>query len=188
MSTLSLADLFSVLRSNSIRVTGAQGFPKYRIGPGEDCCSYCLYGALKSPMRPSSTGCLCVPLLSVFKIYEKPILDENGVGHRYLQHDLTEPAFTPRHKGLMIVRLLSVIARVHPKHDCVRAVSACSHVVCSQASVLGLAVFVCGVPAFTFMAIKRSADKNKLDDPRCVLLWRRAVLLLRIPGIGRHNA
>jgi hypothetical protein len=47
-----------------------------------------------------------------------------------------------------------------------------------------LAVFVCGVPAFTFMAIKRSADKKKLDDPRCVLLWRRAALLLRIPGIG----
>ena len=45
--------------------------------------------------------------------------------------------------------------------------SACFHF-CSQASVLGLAVFVCGVPAFTFMAIKRSADKNKLDDPRCV--------------------
>ena len=77
----------------------------------EDCCSYCLYAALKtrSPMRPSLTDCLRVPLPSVFKIYEKPILDENGVGHRYLQHDLTEPAFTPRHKGLMIVRLVLVI-------------------------------------------------------------------------------
>jgi hypothetical protein len=48
---------------------------------------------------------VCVPRPSVFKIYEKPILDYHGVGHRYLQHDLTEPAFTPRHKGLMIVCL-----------------------------------------------------------------------------------
>ncbi len=40
----------------------------------------------------------------MFSVYGKGISDEDGEEHRYLQHDLTERAYTPRHKALMMVR------------------------------------------------------------------------------------